>query len=70
MAEKKPPIKKSSKAVAEQTVAEPKEDVYIHENVWTAQMVGKDFFFHHDTVHVVYHLNPMERLDFTEQDTF
>jgi hypothetical protein len=46
------------------------EQVYIHENVWTAQMVGKDFFFHHDTIHVLYHVNPMERQDFTLTDTF
>lgn len=44
--------------------------VYIHEHVWTAQMVGKDFFFHHDTIHVMYHENPMDQIDFTLSDTF
>jgi len=44
--------------------------VYIHENLWTAQMVGKDFFFHHDTIHILYDVNPMERVDFTLSDTF
>lgn len=43
---------------------------YVSEHVWTAQMVGKDFFFHHDTIHVLYHINPMERIDFTLSDTF
>jgi hypothetical protein len=46
------------------------EQVYIHEKIWTAQMVGKDFFSHHDTIHVLYHVNPMERQDFTLTDTF
>jgi len=68
MSEKKPTAKKSSKAVAEETVAQ--DDIYISEHVWTAQMTGKDFFFHHDTVYVKYDLNPMPRIDFTEQDTF
>jgi hypothetical protein len=45
-------------------------DVYIHEHQWTAQMVGKDFFYHHDTIHVLYHINPMPREDFTLSDTF
>lgn len=50
---------------------EPEEPYhYVHENVWTAQMVGKDFFYHHDTIHVLYHVNPMERVDFTLSDTF
>lgn len=43
---------------------------YVPEHIWTAQMVGKDFFFHHDTIHVLYDVNPMERVDFTLSDTF
>ena len=43
---------------------------YVPEHILTAQMIGKDFFFHHDTIHVLYDVNPMERVDFTLSDTF
>lgn len=49
---------------------EQKEYHYVPEHVWTAQMIGKDFFYHHDTIHVLYDVNPMERIDFTLSDTF
>lgn len=39
---------------------------YVHEKDWTAQMVGRDFFSHHDTVYTDYTRNPPEREDFTE----
>lgn len=48
-------------------MTDPEEEYkYIEEHVWTAQMIGKDFFFHHDTVHTDYTINPPEPEDFTE----